>query len=127
LPDRRRVACLMTLPKEQRALLKSVGAQDSTGINRPMLLGVARAAEHWFTPSLWRRLTAEEAVGAIDTLQEMQLVLDSILSDEWEQGGHRGFLRGERRKWEDAFPRGSIETDEAKALLQRYAGQLHIT
>jgi hypothetical protein len=133
LPDRRRAACLIMLPQETRASLDALArlTPDQAGPDEEMVnslrAAIESATEEWCQPSRWRRLTAQEATTAIDTLDEIQLVLDSILSDEWENWGDPRFYKGEQKKLEEEFPRGSIGTDVAKELLRGYAGDLPIT
>ena len=127
LPDRRRVACLNTLPQETRRLLYEVtGARsDQAALDENLasrLVAAVSVAEDWAQPSRWRRITIQDAATSVDTLEEMQLVLDSILSNEWEHWGNPRFYRGERRKPDEEFPAGSIGTRVAQALLQGYAG-----
>jgi hypothetical protein len=38
----------------------------------------------WTYPGRWRRLSYEEAATAIEQLDEVQVVIDDILSSEWE-------------------------------------------
>ncbi len=85
----------------------------------PELADMPNAAQD---PQPAARLATQDATTAIDTLEEMQLVLDSILSNEWEHWGNPRFFRGKAPKPENAFPPGSIGTEAAKDVLRNYAG-----
>jgi hypothetical protein len=68
------------------------------------------AHEDWAHPSRWARLTFEQAGKAMDELEEVQTVLESILSDEWENNGFgmRWKLDGERRRPDHSLPVATI-------------------
>jgi hypothetical protein len=42
---------------------------------------------YWANPARWRRMTRSDAAASVQSLGDMQLVVESILSDEWEDNG----------------------------------------
>jgi hypothetical protein len=68
-----------------------------------------------------QRLTRAEARETINRLDEIQLVVESILSDEWENWGDPRCLRGADRKPEQCVPVGSVYGGSA-ALMQQMKG-----
>lgn len=59
-------------------------------------------------PAEQRRMTFDEAAAAIDALDEVQLVIESILGDEWENWGNPRRYRGLPPKPEPCIPASSI-------------------
>ena len=78
---------------------------------------LTRATEDWLRPSRWARLTYDAAAEAVDKLEDVQIVLESILSDEWENNGSlkRWQLDGDRRRPDHSLPVASVgpELDNA--------------
>lgn len=115
-----RHAFLMTLPKAAYPLLVSSGdfirgpqyKVDTTfesydvvpfakidsvrdNITRIGILAdlLERGMLDWIKPDRWRRYSCSEAAQAIDALDDVQLVIENILSSEWEnRGPHARFL-----------------------------------
>ena len=69
-----------------------------------------------------QRLTHAEARRTIEALNEVQLVVESILSDEWENWGNPRRYRGVPRKPEQSVPAGSVYggTAALKAQTQSF-------
>ena len=59
----------------------------------------------WLGPEVWSRMTGEDAASVIDGLSDVQLVIDSILSEQWE---NRSILSQRFRVYEDGLPREFI-------------------
>ena len=85
-------------------------AFDALGAAVRLIEHITRASEDWRRPSLWARLTHIEAAGAIDRLEELQMVIESILSDEWANHGSglRTKLDGDRRRPDHSLPVATI-------------------
>jgi len=85
-------------------------AFDALGAAVRLIEPLTRASEDWRRPSLWARLTHIEAAGAIDRLEELQMVIESILSDEWANRGSglRTKLDGDRRRPDHSLPVATI-------------------
>ena len=120
LPDRQQEALLMTLPKSAYPLLETatefVGSsqyqfdttfQDYDVVNLAKIQDVIYSISRirilsdiidnslldWTYPSRWRRLSRREAGAIIEQLDDVQVVVDDILSSEWENHGeHARFL-----------------------------------
>ena len=134
LGHKSRHAFLMTLPKAAYPLLLEGGefiagpqyAFDTTfqdymdvafskiesvrgNIERTGILAdvIERGMLDWMKPSRWRRYSYGEAARAINSLDDVQLVIDNILSSEWEN-------RGESARFLN--PKGGRQPDEAVVL-----------
>ena len=59
-------------------------------------------------PEEQRRMSFDEAAAAIDALDEVQLVIESILGDEWENWGNPRRYQGLPPKPEPCVPASSI-------------------
>jgi hypothetical protein len=92
---------------------------DPTSVLRELAVALDQVVSSWTSPSTWRRLIRKAAAASVDTLGDVQIVIESILSDEWE--GRSTYLRtrrsresmsvlGEnlRRKPDQCVPVGSI-------------------
>jgi hypothetical protein len=84
-----------------------VGA--ALGRPRAVFQNLAMAARDWRRTALGHELlTYGEARETIAQLGEIQLVVESILSDEWENWGDPRAWRGAERKPEQCVPVGSV-------------------
>jgi hypothetical protein len=129
LPRRQRRAFILSLPPGAQALLSAavdfIQSPEFTAVNafqdysqlelgklqnvRTGIVWAGKLADvvdlnllDWLCPSRWRRLSIVDAGQTIQTLEEVQLVVDNILSSEWENRG--------KTRW--ANPRRGRKPDE---------------
>jgi hypothetical protein len=129
LPRRQRRAFILSLPPGAQALLSAavdfIQSPEFTEANafqdysqlelgklqnvRTGIVWAGKLADvvdlnllDWLCPSRWQRLSIAEAGQTIQTLGEVQLVVDNILSSEWEDRG--------KTRW--ANPRRGRKPDE---------------
>lgn len=57
----------------------------------------------WLYPSRWRRLPITDAAASVEALDEVQLVIDNILSSEWESHGWTRWADPKRGRRPDEF------------------------
>jgi hypothetical protein len=118
LPEQRRMAVEMTLSPEMREMLRKL--YDSEGMQREsqasdldaqtaLVVALEQSFQEWlYQPSEWRRLTHDEAGKTIGALDEVQLVIESILSDEWENWGNPRRYQNLPPKPEQCVPTNSV-------------------
>jgi hypothetical protein len=120
LPDRQQQAMMMTLPKAAYPLLEVatefVGSpqyqfdttfQDYDAVSLPKIQNVIYSISRikilsdnidnslldWTYPSRWRRLSRREAGEIIRQIDDVQVLIDDILSSEWENHGEHARFR----------------------------------
>ena len=118
MPAMQRSALEISLPPELRAQLAELtappeaasGAQAFDPAAQAELVAVLdQSMRDWlYEPSHWQRLSHARARKAIDTLDEVQLVIDGILSEEWENWGDPRWYRHLDPKPQQCVPAGSL-------------------
>ncbi len=117
LPEERRASLELTLPPAQRAELERLrGAsievycqETAREVQAALFVALQEGLDEWaYHPEELQRLTRAQARDTIERLDEAQLVIESILSDEWENWGDPRCLRGAARKPEQCVPVGSV-------------------
>jgi hypothetical protein len=72
---------------DEKVTAERLGTTVGTGPTA-MLTDIANeldvAVKYWSSPDQYRRLSREEAAKSVQTLGDLQVVVESILSDEWE-------------------------------------------
>jgi hypothetical protein len=134
LPRRQRRAFILSLPPGAQTLLSAAVAfihspeftsanafQDYSELELGKLQNVRTGIEwagkladvvdlnllDWLCPSRWRRLSIADAGRTIQALDEVQLVVDNILSSEWENRGKTRWANPRRgRKPDECIPDG---------------------
>jgi len=89
------------------AFCNAVSIDDLLRLAQAARQGGLTAAAQPDGPST-RRLTRDEARQSIDALDEIQIVIESILSDEWENWGNPRFYQGLPPKPDSCIPVGSV-------------------
>ncbi|HLZ84282.1 MAG TPA: hypothetical protein VKQ54_12005, partial [Caulobacteraceae bacterium] len=150
LPEDRKQAFLMSLPKSAYPLLLGSSAYveskqygfDTTfqdykdvslgkiqdvinSVSRSRILAdlIDRGLLDWTYPSRWRRISRTDAASAIRDLDEVQIVIDDILSSEWENHGEQArFLnpKGGRKPTECMRLEPPLETIAREQGLERW-------
>jgi hypothetical protein len=129
LPRDRRAALELTLRPAQRSELERFSsaanqetycAQTDDQTQAALFLALTKGLDDWaYHPERLQRLTHVEAKRTIEALDEVQLVVESILSDEWENWGNPRRYRGAKPKPEQSMPLGSVYGDSAALKTQR--------
>ena len=119
LPQERRAALESTLQSDQRAELERFRSAlspeayctgpDEDGTRLMLALTLEKGLEDWaYHPERLERLAHADASTTIEALDEVQLVVESILSDEWENWGR--------------FPRSPPKPEQSVLVSSVYGG-----
>jgi hypothetical protein len=131
MPEKRRAAMALTMPTQQRAELQRLRTAARTTVRargdamRGMVEALERGLQAWaHDTDEVRRLTYREAADTIQELDEVQLVIESILSDEW-MNCDPNLQRERDRRPEQCVPVYSVygEGETLKAQREQFARQ----